>query len=52
MKNANFSMALSPSGRVVPSVAVTLLGVVTSWQVGASSRSVWNSSLVIPISTL
>ena len=52
MKNANFSMALSASGPVVPSELVRLLGTGVNWHWGVSSRSVWNSSLVIPISTL
>ena len=33
-------------------VSVTSLGTVANWQLGFSSRSGWNSSLVMPISTL
>ena len=51
-KKANFSIALIASRGVAPSVLVTSLGTVANWQVGVSSRSVWNSSLVMPISTL
>src|SRR5262249_20685517 len=51
-KKANFSIALNPSGVVVTEVSVTLLGTVTNWHFGFCSRSCWNSSLVIPISTL
>src|SRR5437867_10775434 len=51
-KKANFSIALIPSTSVLASVLVTSLGTSENWQLGVSSRSVWNSSLVIPISTL
>lgn len=53
MKNANLSIALKASTKVWtgPSILVTSLGVVVNWQLGVSSRSDWNSSLVIPIST-
>src|SRR5438034_7916951 len=51
-KKANFSIALIPSTSVLASVWVTSLGTSENWQLGVSSRSVWNSSLVIPISTL
>ena len=46
-KLAKFSMAL-----IWRTLAVTSLGTVANWQFGVSSRSIWNSSLVIPISTL
>src|SRR5258708_3718866 len=52
MKNANFSIALITSVGVVASVLVTSFGTAANWQAGFSSRSVWNSSLVMPISTL
>src|SRR5262249_38600413 len=52
MKNENLSIALTPSGTVAASVLVTSFGIVANWQAGFSSRSVWNSSLVMPISTL
>src|SRR6266852_2267282 len=52
MKNANLSMALITSVAVVASVLVTLFGTVANWQFAFSSRSVWNSSFVMPISTL
>src|SRR5437899_9717515 len=51
-KKANFSIALNPAGVVSTAVSVTLLGTVTNWQLGFCSRSCWNSSLVMPISTL
>src|SRR5216684_7313826 len=51
-KKANFSIALSAGSGVVASTLVTLLGTRVNWHVAVSSRSVWNSSLVIPISTL
>ena len=52
MKNANFSMALMVSMPVAPSTTVTSLGSCGNWQAGVSSRSIWNISLVMPISTL
>src|SRR5205085_9280383 len=52
MKDANRSTALTVCVPTVASVLVTSFGVVTSWQAPVSSRSVWNSSLVMPISTL
>src|SRR5262245_11037969 len=52
MKNANFSIALIASSGAAPSVLVTSFGTVANWQDAVSSRSVWNSSLVMPISTL
>src|SRR6266702_2188722 len=52
MKNANFSISLIASRGFKASVWVKSLGVVANWQVGVSSRSVWNSSLVMPCSTL
>ena len=52
MKKLNFSRALSVSAPAPPFPAVTLLGTVANWQLGVSSRSVWKSSFVIPISTL
>src|SRR5262249_3461419 len=51
-KNANFSIALSPPGVLVAWVSVTSLGVVANWQLGLRSRSDWNNSFVMPISTL
>src|SRR2546427_9946239 len=39
-KKANFSIALTASTGVLPSVLVTVLGTVANWQVGVSSRSV------------
>ena len=52
MNMANFSMALIASSGVAPSVLVTSLGVGANWHATVSSRSVWNSSFVMPISTL
>ena len=52
MKNENLSMPLIVSGPVRALTSVTLFGVAANWQPGFSSRSVWNSSLVMPISTL
>src|SRR5882672_2362560 len=52
MKFANRSMAPSTSIGVVASKLVTSLGTVANWQLAVSSRSVWNSSLLMPISTL
>src|SRR5216683_1941431 len=51
-KKANFSIAPSPAGVVVTSVSVTSLGTVAYWQPGSCSRSCWNSSFEMPISTL
>ena len=51
MKKANFSVSLTKSSPV-PSVLATLFGTVTNWQLGVSSRSVWNKSFVTPTSTL
>src|SRR5437899_5582140 len=51
-KKANFSIALIPSTSVLATLLVVSLGASENWQLGVSSRSVWNSSLVIPISTL
>src|SRR5947208_13922987 len=48
MKKANFSMPLMVSTPVGALVAVTSFGTVVNWQLAVSSRSVWNSSLVIP----
>ena len=52
MKMANFSMALRASAGSSVSVLVKSLGTVANWHDGFSSRSLWNSSLVMPISTL
>src|SRR3982074_74177 len=51
-KKANLSIALLASSGVVASALVMLLGTPVNWHDAASLRSVWNSSLVIPISTL
>src|SRR5216684_7122443 len=51
-KKANFSIALSACSGVVASTLVRLLGPRVNWHDAVSLRSVWNSSLVIPISTL
>ena len=37
---------------VFAAVSVTSLGAAANWQLEVSSRSVWKSSFVIPISTL
>src|SRR6185503_15982178 len=52
MKFANLSTPPSTSTGVAASKLVTSFGTVANWHWGASSRSVWNSSLVMPISTL
>ena len=52
MNAANFSMPFSASSGVWASVLVKSFGVGAYWQAGVSSRSLWNSSLVMPISTL
>src|SRR5712664_1479193 len=52
MKNENFSMSLNALIGAVAVVSVTLFGTVANWHVEVSSRSVWNSSLVMPCSTL
>jgi len=52
MKNENFSMSLIASRAAGAVVSVMLFGTVANWQLGVSSRSVWNSSLVTPCSTL
>jgi hypothetical protein len=52
MKNANFSMALTVSVGSGPSTFVTSFGCEANWQLAFSSRSTWNSSFEMPISTL
>ena len=52
MKNANFSTSLTESTPVAPSRALMSLGSSAVWQSGFSSRSDWNNSLLMPISTL
>ena len=52
MKIENLSIPPSTSTGVAASKLVTSFGTVANWHWGASSRSVWNSSLVMPISTL
>ena len=52
MKFANLSIPPSTSTGVAASKLVTSFGTGANWHCGASSRSVWNSSLVMPISTL
>ena len=52
MKKANFSMALTVAVPPTAAVSVTSLGTRANWQFGSCSRSIWNSSLVMPISTL
>ncbi len=52
MKKENFSMALMVAVPPPAVVSVTSFGTFANWQLGVSSRSLWNSSLVIPISTL
>src|SRR5437762_11758416 len=51
-KKANFSTPFSPAGVVVTVVSVKSLGTVANWQAGLVSRSLWNTSFEIPISTL
>src|SRR6266404_1193084 len=51
-KKANLSIALIASSGCAASTVVTLLGTCVNWHDAVSLRSVWNSSLVIPISTL
>ena len=52
MKKANFSTPLKASSGELASVLVTSLGTAVYWHSGVSSRSVWNNSLLMPISTL
>src|SRR5438874_9947881 len=52
MKKPNFSMSLIASRAAGAVVSVMLFGSVANRQLGVSSRSVWNSSLVVPCSTL
>src|SRR5215471_535039 len=52
MNSANFSMSVVASSAVVASMFVLSFGVVANWQFWVSSRSVWKTSFVIPISTL
>src|SRR5262245_42092843 len=51
-KKANFSIAFRPAGVVVTSVSWASLGTATYWHFEYCSRSCWNNSFVIPISTL
>src|SRR4051794_23813596 len=52
MKNENFSIELIAPTGVVALVSITLLGWAANWHPALSSRSVWNISFVMPISTL
>jgi len=52
MKIENFSIALIVPTVSTESLLVTSFGAIAYWQAPYSLRSVWNSSLVMPISTL
>ncbi len=52
MKIANFSTSLSASIGVAALMFVTSFGTGANWQLPVSSRSFWNSSFEMPISTL
>src|SRR6267142_300286 len=47
-----WKLAKPSMGLTWRTLGVTVLGTVANWQFGVSSRSCWNASLVIPISTL